>query len=613
MQSIPILLFITEFCNELNNSEHHGVQLTADLIELFCLIFADDIAIVSDSVVGLQRLLDKLELYCGRWSLAIVTHNQSALWTDGRYYLQAEQQLDCNWILMKSSEAETQKPWDWLIDVLPSGTIQEPILVAFDPTLISISAYNKYNKAFKSTQSAGVYIEMYSHEQNLIDIIWNDRPDCPNEPLFALDIKWTGEEWYDKVIDHREEMKKVGADIMVLHALDDTAWFFNLRGMDIPYNPVFFGYTIIEMEKTTLFVKNVEKLIVDDIHSHLLQDKNDQSAGCANIDNNHKCLHILEYDIFLPTLNNKSNESDFTKVWISTTASYGIYGNVPTMRQYSAAVPTQLMKAQKNKNEIEGMREGNIQDAVAMIEWMHWMEGAVVNAAGDIDKLSEISADKKVQEFRRKQPDFVMPSFGAISAFGPNGAVIHYSSTPDTNVAITDNNMYLLDSGGQYRCGATTDITRTMHYGEPEARHREAYTRVLQGAIDLSRSIFPEGTWGRDVDIHARQQLWNNGWNYKHGTGHGIGAMLNVHEGPQRIAYGYRAGEAALSPGMFTSDEPGYYEDHDYGVRIETVFMTTEAETPNNFDGKQYYTFEEVSFVPYEPKLIKYEMMTRQQ
>nr|XP_006824487.1 PREDICTED: xaa-Pro aminopeptidase 2-like [Saccoglossus kowalevskii] len=189
--------------------------------------------------------------FTGSAGFAIVTMNQSAVWTDGRYFLQAEQQLDCNWILMKQGEPETPLQWEWLIDVLPPGTEDLPTLVAFDPTLISISLYNTYDTAFKAARADDVYIEMYSHQENLVDIIWDDQPECPNEPLYIMDIKWAGQEWFDKVTDHRKEMGAVEANMMVLHALDDTAWFFNLRGEDIPYNPVFFAYTIIELEKTT--------------------------------------------------------------------------------------------------------------------------------------------------------------------------------------------------------------------------------------------------------------------------------------------------------------------------------------------------------------------------
>ncbi|XP_070568022.1 xaa-Pro aminopeptidase 1-like isoform X1 [Ptychodera flava] len=540
----------------------------------------------------------------GSAGLAIVTHNESAVWTDGRYFLQAEQQLDCGWILMRSGETGTPSQSEWLIDVLPSGTAGDPSKVAFDPTLLSLSTYNSYKDAF---EKSGKHIEMYPHEDNLIDIVWTtDRPPCTNEPLMIMDIQWTGQEWWDKVTEVRGKMEEASTDMMVLHALDDTAWFFNLRGADIPYNPVFFAYTIIKKDKTILYIKSVDKLVtnVADVKEHLKQ--NDQTSVCASAENNNQCLDILEYDDFLDELKTQASGSGINKVWISDSASYGIYDSVDEDKHYAEAVPIRIMKAVKNENEIAGMKEGNIQDAIAKIEFLHWMENAIKNG----QYVTELSADAKLVSFRQEQPDFVMPSFGSISAFGPNGAVIHYTSTNETNVQITADDMYLLDSGGQYKCGTTTDTTRTMHFGTPKEAHKQAYTRVMLGAIDLSLCIFPEGTYGRDIDVHARQHLWNHGWNYRHGTGHGLGAMLNVHEGPHRISIGYRPGQAPLEYGMFSSDEPGYYEDNDFGVRLETVFMVVQADTPNNFGDLKYFTFEEVAFVPFEPKLIMYEIMS---
>ncbi|XP_070568027.1 xaa-Pro aminopeptidase 1-like isoform X2 [Ptychodera flava] len=543
----------------------------------------------------------------GSDGLAIVTTDEAAMWTDGRYFLQSEQQLDCNWQLMREGEPETPTEWDWLIDVLPSGTAENPTRVAFDPTVMSFTMYNTYKDAFDQSSK---HIAMYSIETNLVDEIWTDRPECPNEPLHIMDVKWAGQEWWDKIKDVRDEMQKVDVDMLVLHALDDTAWLLNMRGADIPNSPVFSSYTILTLEETILYIINVDKLVTDvpEIRDHL--KRNDQTAVCADPQQNHQCLDIREYDTFLGDLNNEADKEGINKVWISDyDASYGIYGNVDEAKHYSAAVPIRIMKAVKNENEIEGMKEGNLQDAVALIEFLHWIE----NAMEDGEEITEMSAADKAESFRKDQPDYVMKSFNYISAFGPNAAVIHYTPSEETDSKITKENLYLLDSGGQYKCGTTVDTTRTMHYGSPQEIHKQAYTRVLMGAIDLSLSIFPEGTYGRDIDVHARQPLWDYGWDYRHGTGHGIGAMLNVHEGPNRIYIGCRKGQAPLEYGMFSSDEPGYYEDNEYGVRLETVFMVIDADTPHNFGDLKYFTFEEVAFVPFEPKLIKYEMMSLDQ
>ncbi|XP_070568030.1 xaa-Pro aminopeptidase 1-like [Ptychodera flava] len=536
----------------------------------------------------------------GSAGLAIVTFNDSAMWTDARYFLQSEQQLDCNWKLMRSGDPGTPSQSGWLIDVLPAGTEENPTKVAFDPTLISLSSYNSYQNAFKNS---GKYIEMDPHNTNLVDLVWTDRPECTNEPLMIMELRWTGQDWWNKIKDVREEMETANTDMMVLHALDDTAWLFNMRGEDLPYKPMFFSYTIIKKDKTILYINNIAKLVtnVPDVHQHLKQDE--QSAVCADEQLNHQCLELREYNGFLNGLQDEADKPGINKVWISSSASYGIYGNVNETKHYSAAIPIQVMKAVKNQNEVDGMKEGNIQDAIALIEFLHWME----NAIADGEEITEKSADERLESFRQEQPDFVMPSFESISAFGPHGAIIHYRPSEETNAQITADNMFLLDSGGQYKCGTTIDTTRTMHYGTPKEVHKQAYTRVMMGAIDLSLCTFPEGTTGSTIDIHARQHLWNYGWNYRHGTGHGLGAMLNVHEGPFGIG-----GSRALEPNVFLSDEPGYYEDNDFGVRLETVFMVVEADTPNNFGGR-YFTFDEVALVPFEPKLILYELMSKEQ
>ncbi|XP_033107021.1 xaa-Pro aminopeptidase 1-like [Anneissia japonica] len=274
------------------------------------------------------------------------------------------------------------------------------------------------------------------------------------------------------------------------------------------------------------------------------------------------------------------------------------------------------MKAVKNPTEQEGMRNAHIRDSAAIIEFAAWLEKEVDKLedpeTGDINKLSELSAQEKLYTFREKKEYFKGLSFETISGFGANGAVIHYSSSEATNKAISKASTYLLDSGGQYLDG-TTDITRTFHFGTPTDFQKDAYTRVLMGAIDLCRTVFRTGVYGRDIDAIARAPLWANGLDYLHGTGHGIGHFLNVHEGPINI--GNYIGEQPIQAGVFVSDEPGYYEDGQFGIRLETIVMAKDIteELDHNFNGYTYMTFDPVALVPFEPTLIDYSLLSRQQ
>ncbi|XP_077977118.1 xaa-Pro aminopeptidase 1-like [Glandiceps talaboti] len=556
----------------------------------------------SGYIAECDKRRDWITGFDGSAGMAIVTDEYTALWTDSRYYLQAERQLDCNWILMKSSDHGTPDPWEWLEYVLHTDSD-----VAFDPTLMSMTYYDYYEKTFYHSVKD---IRMYAYDDNLIDNIWTERPNCPDaEPLFILDPVWTGITWGSKILEIRDEMRRENVDMLVVHALDESAWMYNMRGVDIPYNPVYFSYTIVTFVESIVFIQS-EKVQPKEIRDHLKLDEQEEYCNTLGKLQTEHCVRHYDYELFTDELSRYSNHPDIRRVWISDAASYAIHKSIQEDKIMMKQSPVMLIKSIKNAAEIAGMKEGNIQDAIAVIEFYHWLEGQVPLANGDINLLSELICEEKVLEFRMQQPDFVMESFGPISAFGPNGAVIHYKATPETNLAITDKDMYLIDSGGQYKCGTTTDTTRTFHFGTPREEHKQAYTRVLMGAIDLSLAIYPERTMGSSLDSFSRRHLWNIGWDFGHSPGHGIGACLNVHEGPSRIGKGGSKNEEPLFPGMFLSDEPGYYEDHNFGVRLETVFMVVETQTQENFGNQTWTTFDEVAFVPFQYKLIKFEMMT---
>ncbi|XP_070568256.1 xaa-Pro aminopeptidase 1-like [Ptychodera flava] len=536
----------------------------------------------------------------GTSGLAIVTHNTSALWTDSRYYIQAERQMDCNWILMRGSDFGVPDPWEWLEMVLPTRSD-----VAFDPKLLSYKHYNYYVKTFLYSRKE---IRMYEYNQNLVDLIWKDRPLCPDkEPLFIMDASWAGMTWANKIVKIREEMRNYKVDMLVVHALDESAWLYNMRGIDIRYNPLYFSYTIITFVESIVFIQS-DKVLERSIRDHLNLD--DKTIDCSVTHQTQHCVKHFDYEHFYNELGKYASLTSIQRIWFSEEASYSIYSTIPELKRMMRQSPLMLMKSIKNPSEISGMKEGFIQDSVAMIELSHWLYDQVPRAKGDINLMSEMISREKAFEYRAQQPDFVMESFPPISAFGLNGAVVHYQVTPETNLPITNTDMYILDSGGQYKCGATTDIARTYHFGKPREYHKQAYTRVLKGLIDLSLNVFPERTYGSGLDSGARRYLWKNGWDYGHGTGHGIGACLSVHEGPVRFGKGQTEWEEPLYVGMFLSNEPGYYEENFYGVRLETAMAVEWQRTDNNYGNQTWMTFKEVAYVPFQYSLINFKMLS---
>ncbi|ESO89364.1 hypothetical protein LOTGIDRAFT_177452 [Lottia gigantea] len=447
---------------------------------------------------------------------AVVTQSKAALWTDGRYYLQAEDELDCNWILMKQSVEGVPSITEWLLTELKNSPSKK---VGASPFLMSSNSWSKYVEAFKNSG-----ITMKSVPNDLIDAIWtSDRPEKPDSPINALPLDFSGKSWQNKIEELRQDMTDKSADAFIVTSLDETAWLFNMRANDILYNPFVVSYAIVEMDKIS-----TEK-----------------------------------------------------KIWVTLLSSQGIFEAIPEIRDAVALIKFMA----KLEREVK--------------EGKHWTE---VSAAVDLKKY------RAAEEFSRGL------SFPSISGSGSNGAIIHYTASNATDKKITTEEMYLLDSGGQYLDG-TTDVTRTFHFGTPTAYEKECYTRVLMGHIDLAMLKWPRGLYGRDIDAVARKPLWDVGLIYRHGTGHGIGAYLSVHEGPGRIsiAHAVNPNDEPLDEHMFFSDEPGYYEDGKFGIRLETIVMVEKKETKYDFPDTQMLGFTEITLVPYEPNLINFDMLSEEQ
>lgn len=521
----------------------------------------------------------------GSAGTAIVTEQNAAMWTDGRYFLQAAQQMDSNWTLMKMGLKDTPTQEDWLISVLPEGS-----KVGVDPFIIQTDQWKSMSLALKNAGHLLVPVQ-----ENLIDAIWTDHPERPCQPLITLGLNYTGVSWQDKILALRAKMAERKASWIVLTALDEVAWLFNLRGSDVEYNPVFFAYAIVGTDTIRLFI-NGDRLVDPAVRHHLLLDSSPPAELRIQLEPYESVLSALQG--ICATLSPKE------KVWISDKASYALSETIPkTQRYLSSYTPICLSKAVKNVREVEGMRRAHVKDAVALCEFFNWLEKEIQK-----ETVTEITASDKAEEFRSQQEDFVSLSFATISSSGPNAAIIHYKPVTETNRKLSVKEIFLLDSGAQYKDG-TTDVTRTVHFGTPADYEKECFTYVLKGHIAVSSAVFPNGIKGHLLDSFARAALWESGLDYLHGTGHGVGSFLNVHEGPCGISYKTFADEP-LEAGMILSDEPGYYEDGSFGIRIENLVLVVPATTKYNFRERGSLTFEPITLVPIQTKMINVDLLT---
>lgn len=518
----------------------------------------------------------------GSAGCAIITLRDAFLFTDGRYFLQASEQLDSNWKLMKQGLPDVPTWQEFLSKHLEQGT-----RIGIDPTLISAVDAEILQKSLEPRGS-----ELVSLQQNPVDIVWGkDRPPCPHNSVFPLDIKYAGETFQDKLQRLREEITKKNAVASVVTLLDEVAWLFNLRGTDIDFNPVFFAYAVVTPTKAILFMSDAQAQ--QSIKTFLGSD-----------------VEIRPYESFIPSLRQLTATLGADKEKPMLLGDKTSLAVVEAIGQENAVLipsPVAAMKAIKNETEIEGFRKCHIRDGAALIRYFAWLEEQLNGGV----ELNESQAADKLEEFRSELDLFRGLSFTTISSTGPNAAVIHYSPDPDDCAIIRKDQIYLCDSGGQYLDG-TTDVTRTLHFGTPTNEEKRAFTRVLQGHISIDTAVFPTGTSGYIIDSFARRALWQEGWDYRHGTGHGVGHFLNVHEGPHGIGTRIAYNSTPLKAGMTISNEPGYYADGRYGIRTESVVIVREAKTPNNF-GNGYLCFEHVTMCPIQTKLIDFSVLTAQE
>lgn len=527
-----------------------------------------------------------------------MTLDKAALATDGRYFNQAGKQLDGNWELLKQGLQDVPTWQEWTVDQAAPTEERSGLTVGVDPTTITAPEGRKLGDKIKKKGGRG----LVAIAENLVDQVWGkQKPARTSEPVKVLGQEYAGKSWQDKIEDLRKELDKKKAAGFVVSMLDEIAWLFNLRGNDIAYNPVFFSYAIITPTTATLYVD--ESKLDPNAKAHL--------SG----------VRIRPYqEIFSdvaamvkqePSVNGSTTASaPKHKFLISTKASWALaqaLGGEENCEEIRSLIGD--AKAVKNPVELEGMRQCHIRDGAALIEYFAWLEHELVEKRASLD---EVQAADKLESIRTRHEKFVGLSFDTISSTGANAAVIHYKPEPGNCAIIDPEKIYLCDSGAQYLDG-TTDTTRTLHFGQPTDLEREAYTLVLKGHIALDLAIFPKGTSGYALDALARQHLWASGLEYRHGTGHGVGSYLNVHEGPIGIGTRVQYTEVPLAPGNVISNEPGYYEDGNFGIRIENVFMVKEVETKHRFGEKPYLGFEHVTMVPMCRKLIDVPLLSERE
>ncbi|KAH6661263.1 peptidase M24, structural domain-containing protein [Truncatella angustata] len=528
--------------------------------------------------------------FTGSAGCAVITHDKAALATDGRYFNQAAKQLDDNWVLLKQGIQNVPTWQEWTAEQSEGGKV-----AAVDPTLLTGGAARKLAEKIK--KSGGK--DLVAVTENLVDKVWSqDKPARPNEQVNVLDGKFAGKDVKEKLVELRKELDKKKSLGFVVSMLDEIAWLFNLRGNDIPFNPVFFSYAIVTTDKAILYI-DASKL--SDQYQSILAENGVEIKPYGAIFEDATALGQSAKS------SSAATPGENKKYLISNRASWALklaLGGDELVEEVRS--PIGDSKAMKNATELEGMRQCHIRDGAALVEYFAWLEDQLINKKATLD---EVQAADQLEAFRAKKNHFVGLSFETISSTGANAAVIHYKPEPGACPAIDPNAIYLCDSGAQYLDG-TTDTTRTLHFGEPTAAEIEAYTLVLKGNIALDVAIFPKGTTGFAIDCLARQHLWQQGLDYRHGTGHGVGSFLNVHEGPMGIGTRIQYSEVALAEGNVLSNEPGFYEDGKFGVRIENIIMVKKVETKYSFGDKPWLAFEHVTMVPYCRKLIDTNLLT---
>ncbi len=514
--------------------------------------------------------------FTGSAGTLVVTPQEAGLWTDGRYFLQAEQQLAGSGItLYRSGLPDTEEIPQFLERTMPDRGC-----LGVDGRLISYKMGRHLENLLEHKKITLAY------KEDLADAVWADRPPILPQKIWELPVSRAGQDRKEKLAILREKIQECGANSHLITTLDDIAWLFNLRGGDIPQNPVFFSYCLLTPEETTLFV-----------YGEALSPELRQALEADGV-------RIRPYTAITEAL---EGLDESCRLLLDTSqVSYNLKKAIPKeARRVFGPNPSILLKSIKNPTEIAGLREANRKDGVAMVRFLCWLEETVGK-----EPVTEMSAAEYLNSCRRSQENFLDLSFDTISGYGLHGAIVHYEATPETDCPLQPEGLLLVDSGGHYLEG-TTDITRTIPLGPLTPEMKRRYTQVLQCMLHLAAARFPHGCRGENLDILARLPLWEEGLDFRHGTGHGVGFLLNVHEGPNRFhwnQHGEKSG-CVLESGMVTTDEPGYYEDGKFGIRIENDLLCVEG--PKTGYGS-FLAFEPLTLCPISTAAVEPSLLTQQ-
>lgn len=511
--------------------------------------------------------------FSGSAGTAVITKEEARLWTDGRYFIQAAKQLENTTVeLMKMGEPGVPELTAYLADILKPGDT-----LGFDGRVVSVGEGQEYADIAQAKQAKVAY-----HE-DLIDLIWTDRPELSTAPAFSLGIEYTGESAEDKLARIREKMQEAGANVHVLTTLDDICWTLNIRGDDIEFFPLILSYAIITMDTMELYID--ERKLNDEM-----------KADLAKINVNLHPYNDIYEDI-------RKLDENAAVLLDPGKLNYALFNNIPEhVKKIDGENPSILMKAMKNPVEIENIRKAQIKDSVAHVRFMKWLKENV----GKI-KITEISASEKLDEFRAEMGNFIRPSFEPISSYGEHGAIVHYVSSPETDVEVKEGGLLLTDTGAGFWEGST-DVTRTYALGEVSQEIKDHFTLVAISNLQLASAKFLEGCTGMVLDILSRKPFWDRNMNFNHGTGHGVGYLLNIHEGPAGFRWRYRKGETAvLQEGMIITDEPGIYIEGSHGIRLENELLCCKGEK-NEYG--QFMYFDTITLIPMDLDAINPDIMT---
>lgn len=508
-------------------------------------------AFQGEEVPASEDRLHYISGFSGSAGTAIITNDQAALFSDGRYTIQMQAETSDEWSCHTVPDVNMLA---WMKDHLPAGNL------GIDPWLLSLGQWRDFTKKFADTA-----FSLSILDGNLIDAIWPDRPSPPHQPAWDYPLQYSGKSRQDKIDDVAAHLKEMGADQILITGPDQLNWLLNIRGNDIDHSPLFLSFALMNIAGEVTIFAEADRLNAID------------HAGITAV----SPMDMLDH---LASLRH-------TKIAIDPATCPYVLAKILDGNTVEAASIITTLKAEKNETEVAGFHAAHQRDAVAMVRFLAWLDAAPK------DSLREAEAADQLLAFRAEVDGFISTSFATICGSGANGAIVHYRAEPGKDAVIKDGTLCLIDSGGQY-LDATTDITRTVAVGTPTDQMRHDFSHVLKAHIALDRAIFPEGTTGVQLDAITRAPLWAAGMDYAHGTGHGVGCCSNVHEGPQNIS---KRGMVPIKAGMVTSNEPGYYIEGQYGIRIENLVVAVSASAEGD---EGYLKFDHVTLVPMDKRLI---------